>query len=90
MTDSPTRRSVIASLPPEPDSSGRIVGPSYGQILGAEVARMIQSLASQGDCDWSTLLLYVHKSDSLGRSGLPHLISVSAEAIEPASEGGES
>jgi hypothetical protein len=84
MSDPHVRRRVVASLPPRPSQGAisRVVGPLYGQILGAEVARMVQSLAAQGDCDWSTLNLHVYKGEALERSGLPDLLSLSAEALE--------
>ncbi|MFC0626163.1 hypothetical protein [Kribbella deserti] len=70
------RRRAIASLPSTTTPSN----------IAETVHDLILKIGKEGECDWSTLAVMVRKAEHNG-SGLPDLLSVSAELRWPECSG---
>lgn len=78
MSVDPPRRRAVMTLPPDVNH-----GQNYGETIGRTVEAMLTNIGAQGDCDWRTLIITVRRTEELGGSGLPDLLSASVVAVEP-------
>lgn len=83
MSDSPKRYRAVCILPTEALNSMDL-----GHKIGMAVKELLIDLGSQGECNWPTLLVAVRRTEELGHSGLPDLLSASVEIAAPEITGG--